>query len=94
MLDNLYHYTKKNGMQINADKTKAMIFNKSGKFFRRSFKFDNEQIFTTNSYKYLGFILTPSGEITSGLKDLNDKRRGPILNWRKQWDIIFDYTQV
>ena len=33
----------------------------------------NENIFTTNSYKYLGFIVTPSGEITSGLKDLKDR---------------------
>ena len=47
-----------------------MILNKTGKCFRRSFAFNNELIFTTNSYKYLGFIVTPSGEITSGLKDL------------------------
>ena len=60
-------------MKINADKTEGMIFNKSGKFFRRSFAFNNEQIFTTNSYKYLGFIVTPSGEISSGLKILKDR---------------------
>ena len=39
MLNNLSLYARKNGMKINADKTKSMIFNKSGKFFRRSFKF-------------------------------------------------------
>ena len=50
-----------------------MIFNKTGKFFRRTFKFHNKNMFTTNSYKYLGFIVTPSGEITSGLKDLKDR---------------------
>ena len=73
MLDSLSLYTKKNGMQINEKKTKAMIFNKSGKYIRRSFNFDNERIFTTNSYKYLGFIVTPSGEITTGLNDLKDR---------------------
>ena len=68
MLNNLSLYARKNGMKINANKTKSMIFNKSEKFFRRSFKFDNENIFTTNSYKYLGFLVTPSGEINSGLR--------------------------
>ena len=33
----------------------------------------NGTIETTNSYKYLGFIFTPSGEIVSGLKDLRDR---------------------
>ena len=50
-----------------------MILNKSGKFFRRSFIFNCELIFTTNSYKYLDFLITPSGEITSILKDLKDR---------------------
>ena len=72
MLNNHSLYARKNGMKINVDKTKRMIFNKSGKFFRRSFKFDNENIFTTNSYKYLGFLVTPSGEINSGLRNLKD----------------------
>ena len=33
----------------------------------------NENIETTKSYKYLGFLFTPSGEILSGLKDLRDR---------------------
>ena len=73
MLNNLSRYSKENRMEINADKTKGMFLNKTGKNFRRSFAFNNELIFTTNSYKYLGFIVTPSGEITSGLKDLKDR---------------------
>jgi len=73
MLDNLSHYSRENGMDINTKKTKPMIFNKSGKFLRRSYKFNNTQLFTTNSYKYLGFIVTPSGEITSGLIDLKNR---------------------
>ena len=73
MLDKLAIYALENEMEINIDKTKGMIFNKSGKFIRRSFKFGNELIFTTNSYKYLGFVVTPSGEITSGLIDLKNR---------------------
>ena len=73
MLDSLSQYTKENGMQINVDKTKVMIFNKTGRFFRRCFYFGDTNLFSTNSYKYLGFIVTPSGEILSGLNDLKDR---------------------
>ena len=70
MLDNLSSYTEKNGMKINFDKTKSMIFNKSGRHLRRSFRVGKEIIHATNN---LGFILTPSGEINTGLQDLKDR---------------------
>ena len=73
MLQNLSKYVEENRMEINRDKTKCIIFNKTGKFFRRSYQLNNEIIYTTNSYKYLGFIVTPSGEINTGLKDLKDR---------------------
>ena len=89
MLNRLSKYTKDNGMRINTDKTKGMIFNKSGKFFRRNFKFDNQQIFTTNSYKYLGFIVTPSGEISSGLRDLKDRALKAYYKLKKTMGYYF-----
>ena len=89
MLNHLSEYTKENGMRINTDKTKGMIFNKSGKFFRRNFKFDSEQIFTTNSYKYLGFIVTPSGEISTGLKDLKDRALKAYYKLKKTMGYYF-----
>ena len=66
-----------------------MIFNKSGKFFRRSFNFGNEIIFTTNSYKYLGFIVTPSGEITTGLNDLKDRALRAYFKLKKSMGLYF-----
>ena len=45
------------GMNINVDKTKNI----------KNFRFENEHIFTTNSYKYLGVVATTSG---GGLIDL------------------------
>ena len=54
-------------------KTKSMIFNKSGRHLRRSFRVGKEIIHTSNNYKYLGFTLTPSGEINTGLQDLKDR---------------------
>ena len=73
MLDKLTLYCEKNRMQINIDKTKAMIFNRTGKHIKRSFNSGKEKIFTTNSYKYLGFVITPSGALTSGLTDLKNR---------------------
>ena len=50
-----------------------MIFNKTGKFIRRSYPMGETIVKTTNSYKYLGFIFTPSGSILPGLNDLKDR---------------------
>ena len=40
---------------------------------RRSFYVGNTKLESTRQYKYLGFIVTPSGEISTGLKDLKDR---------------------
>ena len=50
-----------------------MIFNKTGKYLRRSYMLRGKSLYTTNSYKYLGFLITPMGEIASGLNDLKDR---------------------
>ena len=73
MLNNLSVYAEENRIKINPKKTKSIIFNKTGRFLRRSFMVGNETIYTTNTYKYLGFIMTPSGEINTGLRDLKDR---------------------
>ena len=70
MLDALNSYTTKNGMTLNIKKTKVMIFNKGGRHIRREIRFGKDKLETTRQYKYLGFMVTPSGEITTGLKDL------------------------
>ena len=69
MLKALKNYTSKNGMTLNIEKTKVMIFNKSGRHMRRQFYFGKNKIETTRQYKYLGFMMTPSGEITAGLNE-------------------------
>ena len=73
MICKLSDYTKQNGLSINTEKTKCMIFNKTGKFIRRNFNLENTKIETVRQYKYLGFIIKPSGEINSGLKDLKSR---------------------
>ena len=101
MITKLADYSENNGLHINADKSKGMIFNKTGKLVRRNFKYKNLIFTTVREYKYLGFIITPSGEVTSGLKDLKSRaafalvelRRKLGLSFRKYFDIslyLFD----
>ena len=73
MLSKLCDYSSSNYLEINCKKTEAMIFNKTGKFFRSAYKLKKSFIYTTNAYKYLGFLITPSGALTHGLSDLKDR---------------------
>ena len=73
MITKLGNYSTNNYLELNMSKTKSMVFNKTGRYHRNTYKLGNDVIFATNSYKYLGFIFTPSGEINSGLIDLKDR---------------------
>ena len=50
-----------------------MIFNKTGRLLLRPFYLNGVQLEMVRSYKYLGFLLTPSGELKTGLNDLRDR---------------------
>ena len=89
MLSALNSYTKKNGMTLNTTKTKVMIFNKNGRHIRRDIRCGNEKIETTRQYKYLGFMVTPSGEITTGLKDLKDRALRAFAKLKIKMGITF-----
>ena len=70
-LDKLSCYAKKWQMRINIKKTKAIIFNKSGKIFRSEFKLGNQPIKVTDSYAYLEITFTPSGSFSLAQKKLS-----------------------
>ena len=73
LLKILETYCKDNEIIINTKKTKCMIFNKTGRLMRRPFYLNGVQLENVRSYKYLGFVITPSGEILTGLQDLRDR---------------------
>ena len=50
-----------------------MVFNKNGRLLLRPFYLNNIRLECVRIYKYLGFMITPSGEINTGLKDLRDR---------------------
>ncbi len=56
-LEKLNCYCKKCGLQINAKKTKVMIFNRAGHMLKnKNFHIDTEEIEITKETKYLGII--------------------------------------
>ena len=70
-LNKLDTYCKDNKLTVNTDKTQCMVFNKSGRLLKNyKFKFRTTNLKCVREYKYLGFLVTPSGEIKSGLEDL------------------------
>ena len=89
MLNSMEKYCKENELIVNLEKTKCMIFNKTGKFIRKYFSFNNTKLETVRSYKYLGFLLTPSGEIKSGLNDLRDRAMKAFFKLKNSMDTSF-----
>ena len=84
MLSKLSEYANNNSLSVNSDKTKCMIFNKTGRLIRRNFKINGTTIETVREYKYLGFLVTPSGEINSGIKDLRSRANKAIAHLREK----------
>ena len=89
MLQALNLYAEKNGMALNIKKTKVMIFNKTGRHIRTDFQFGQDRLTSTREYKYLGFLITPSGEINSGLKDLKDRAQRALFKLKKKMGSTF-----
>ena len=89
MLNTLNKLSQDNGLTVNMDKTKVMIFNKTGRHMRRNFYIGNQKVETTREYKYLGFKITPSGEINSGLRDLKDRALKAFFQLKNKMGPLF-----
>ena len=84
MLNDLSNFSEKNGLKINADKTKCMVFNKTGRHIRCNIKINNMLITSVREYKYLGFLITPSGEVSTGINDLKSRALYAFAQLRKK----------
>ena len=89
MLKIVETYCDENKLTVNTDKTKCLIFNKTGRLFRNKFYLHNKELENVRSYKYLGFVFTPSGEIKTGLYDLRDRAFKAFMKFRKKWTLHF-----
>jgi hypothetical protein len=92
MLSTVETFCKENKLTINTDKTKCMIFNKTGRLFRNKFYLNGIELENVRSYKYLGFLFTPSGEIKSGLHDLRDRAFKAFMKLRNQMGTSFNQS--
>ncbi len=89
MLNILEVYSEENKLTVNTDKTKTMVFNKTGRLMRRAFYLNGVLLESVRSYKYLGFVLTPSGEISSGLNDLKDRAFKAFMKIKNDLGVAF-----
>ena len=86
---NLHQYTLENGIQVNLEKTKCMIFNKTGRLIRKIFNCGSEEIDTVREYKYLGFLITPSLNLTRCLSDLKDRAMRAYYSMKSKLGALF-----
>ena len=84
MINKLSAFASENGLKINADKTKCMVFNKTGRHIRCTIPCGDMMINSTREYKYLGFLVTPSGEVNTGIRDLKSRALYALVQLRKK----------
>ena len=89
-LEKLENYCTVNKLTVNTDKTQCMIFNKTGRLLKNyRFTYKNIPLTIVREYKYLGFIVTPSGEIRTGLEDLRIRAMKAFTKIRRALGIHF-----
>ena len=72
-LDKLGDYCKKWKLSVNTNKTKVLIFNKSGKLVPEKFFLDKTVLENARNYTYLGVIFSISGSFTDAKKGIYKK---------------------
>jgi hypothetical protein len=72
-LDILDTYCKDWCLTVNINKTKIIIFNKTGRLIKDNFILDGQEIECIIRYKYLGIIISASGKFGEARKILYNK---------------------
>ena len=73
-LNKLHDYTIKWGLKLNLKKTKVLVFQNGGRRTPGAFHFGHRQVDREKTYKYLGTIITDTGNFKSN--EANLKRKG------------------
>ena len=94
-LDKLESFCKDWCLDVNIDKTKVLIFNKTSKLMKDEFKFDNKTLECVKHYRYLGvYLRSPYLIIISAICHCHSFKNELVLvlntAWRKQ--PIADYV--
>ena len=60
-------------LEVNLDKTKILVFNKTGKLYKHEFKFNGETLNCEREYKYLAVTVCISGSFSFASAELYKK---------------------
>ena len=89
-LNALEKYCTENKLSVNTKKTQCMIFNKTGRLLKNhGFTYNNTKLECVREYKYLGFIITPSGEVRTGLEDLRRRALNAFAKMKSTLGALF-----
>ena len=88
-LKSLNTFCTNNRLKVNMEKTKCMTFNRTGRLIRRNFFLNGIKLENVRSYKYLGLMFTPSGEIKSALDDLRSRALKAYMSLKHKLGTIF-----
>ena len=79
-LNKLSDYCKTWNLSVNIEKSKVMIFNKSGRLVQtNNFMLNDQKLEIAQEYKYLGIIFKPSGSFTKANEYLCKKARKALF---------------
>ena len=72
-LDRLHNFANKKHLTVSIDKSKTMIFNKTGKLIKRMFKIGGENLEPVRTFCYLGYDINASGANNTVIANIYDK---------------------
>ena len=72
-LNNLHDFSASKDLTINIKKSKTMIFNTTGKLFKKYFTLNGKTLEPVQSFCYLGFDIKASGTVSLAINTLYDK---------------------
>ena len=94
-LDRLFEYCQKRKLVVNTDKTKIMVFNKSGKMLKNCrFTYSSDIIEMVQECKYLGIKIRVSGVVTRGVADLSNKALKVMFMLRQKFQTSYIYPEL
>ena len=84
-LSNLKEFCDSWNLKINIEKTRIIIFNKSGKLLKHRFYINDVQLENAQEYKYLGIFMRASGTFTNAIPYLSNQTLKVIFMIRRRF---------
>ena len=69
----LEKFAKENLLEVNEDKTKTICFNRANKLVHLNMMYSGKFLEDVDEYVYLGFLIKPNGDVSDGIKNLQER---------------------